>query len=141
MTNEISEEAKKALADVCRRKAIDRLQRDGCCSMNAVRRRVLALAAERNIPPAEYAKLMYKRVSTRHAMAFAEKHKISLDWLLCGDLKGLQRMTQEAKAEPPEIPEARRKEIMQLFSALTPQKQVIGFALLRELMARSIPNG
>jgi len=30
---------------------------------------------------------------------------------------------------------------MQLFSALTPQKQVIGFALLRELMARSIPNG
>ena len=92
MTNEISEEAKKALADVCRRKAIDRLQRDGCCSMNAVQRRVLALAAERNIPPAEYAKLMYKRVSTSHAMAFAEKHKISLDWLLCGDLKGRLRM-------------------------------------------------
>jgi hypothetical protein len=73
-------------------------------------------------------------------LAFAEKHKISLDWLLCGDLKGLQRMMQ-AKAEPPEIPEAQRKEIMRLFSALTPQKQVIGFALLRELMVRSAPNG
>jgi hypothetical protein len=139
--NEISEEAKQALADVRRRKAIKRLQHDGCCSTNAVQRRVLKIAAERNIPPAEYAKLMYKRVGTRHTMAFAEKHKISLDGLICGDLKGVQRMTQEARAEPPEIPEAHRKEIMRLFSALTPQGQVIGFALLRELMARSIPNG
>jgi hypothetical protein len=141
MTNEISEEAKKALADVRRRKAIDRLQRDGCCSIDAVRRRVQAIAAERNIPPAEYAKLTHKRVSTRAAVAFCDKHKISLDWLLYGDLKGLQRMTQEAKAEPPEIPEPQRKEIMRLFSALTPQKQVMGFALLRELMTRSLPNG
>jgi len=109
--------------------------------MDAVRRRVRAIAHERNLQPAEIAKLMYKRVSTRHAMAFCEKHKISMDWLLCGDLQGLRRMTQEAKAEPREIPEAQRKEIMQLFSALTPQKQVIGFALLRELMVRSIPNG
>ena len=30
---------------------------------------------------------------------------------------------------------------MLLFSALTPQKQVMGFYLLRQLMARSIPNG
>ena len=141
MTNEINEEAKKALANVARRKAADRLDRDGAHSMDAIRRRVRAIAHERNLQPAEYAKLMYKRISSTHAVAFCEKHKVSLDWLLCGDLKGLQRMTQEAKAEPPEIPEAQRKEIMQLFSALTPQKQVIGFALLRELMARSIPNG
>jgi hypothetical protein len=97
MNQDISEEAKKALADVNRRKAIDRLQRDGCESMDMVRRRVLAIAGERNLPPAEYAKLMYKRVSTRHAMAFAEKHKISLDWLLCGDLHGLARMTKRQK--------------------------------------------
>jgi hypothetical protein len=109
--------------------------------MDAVRRRVRALAQERNLQPAEYAKLMHKRISTPCTLAFCKKHKVSLDWLLFGDLQGLHRMTKETKATPPEIPAAHRKEIMRLFSALTPQKQVIGFALLRELMVRSIPNG
>jgi hypothetical protein len=27
-------------------------------------------------------------------LVFCEKHKVSFDWLLCGDLKGLQRMMQ-----------------------------------------------
>jgi hypothetical protein len=142
MTNEISEEAKRTLADLPRRKALQRLERDGATSRPAMQRRIQALAAERSIPPADFHKLMYKRPSTQAVIDFCEKHKVSIDWLLCGDLKGLQRMKQEAKAEPPEIPEAQRKEIMRLFSALTPQKQVIGFALLRELLARSIfPNG
>jgi hypothetical protein len=136
MTNEISEEAKKALADVKRRKAIDRLQRDGCCSMDAVRRRVLALAAERNIPPAEYAKLMHKRVSTTNALAFCEKHKVSLDWLLYGDLQGLRRMTQEAKAKLPEMTEAQRKEVTQLFLALSPRMQTVALGCMQELLAR-----
>jgi hypothetical protein len=106
MNNEISDKAKIALADAARRRAADRLDRDGAHSTDAIRRRVLTIAQERDLQPAEYAKLMHKRISTRHAMAFAEKRKISLDWLPCGDLKGLQRMTQEAKATPPEIPEA-----------------------------------
>jgi hypothetical protein len=50
-------------------------------------------AQERNTPPADFHKLMYKRVSTRDVMVFCEKHKVSYDWLLAGDLKGLQRMT------------------------------------------------
>jgi hypothetical protein len=139
--SEISQEAKTALANAARRKAAERLERDGAHSIPAIQRRVRALAAERSIPPADFAKLMYKRVSTGAVIAFCDKYKVSADWLLCGDLKGLQRMTKEAKAEPAEISEAHREEIMRLFSALTPQKQVIGFALLRELMARSIPNG
>jgi hypothetical protein len=106
-----------------------------------VRRRSSDRLPERNLPPSDYAKLLHKRIGTANAVAFCDKYKVSMDWLLCGDLQGLQRMTREAKAEPPEIPEAQRKEIMRLFSALTPQKQVIGFALLRELMVRSIPNG
>jgi hypothetical protein len=141
MNNEISEEAKRALADVKRRKAIDRLQRDGCCSMDAVRRRVLALAGERDIPPAEYAKLMHKRVSTRAAMAFCEKHKVSLDWLLYGDLQGLRRMTQEAKAAPPEMTEALRKEVTQLFLALSPRMQTVALGCMRQLMTRGLSNG
>jgi hypothetical protein len=78
--------------------AFDRLERDGAHSTAAMQRRVRALAAERDIPPADYAKLMYKRVGTPAFLAFCEKHNVSVDWLLCGDLKGLQRMTNERRA-------------------------------------------
>jgi hypothetical protein len=102
MNNEISEEAKRALADNARRKAIDRLERDGAHSNAAVQRRVLALAVERDIPPADYAKLMHKRIITENMLAFCKKHKVSIDWLMCGDLKGLQRMKQGRAAPAPE---------------------------------------
>jgi hypothetical protein len=97
MTKEISEEAKRALADLPRRRAFDRLERDGAHSTAALQRRVRALAHERNIPPADFAKLMYKRVSTPAVMEFCEKHKVSFDWILGGDLAGLQQMTREHK--------------------------------------------
>jgi len=32
-------------------------------------------------------------------MAFCKKHEVSYDWLLCGDLAGLQRMTREPKVQ------------------------------------------
>jgi hypothetical protein len=38
---------------------------------------------------------MYKRINTGDIMVFCKKHKVSYDWLLCGDLKGLQSMTQD----------------------------------------------
>jgi hypothetical protein len=100
MNQDISEEAKKALAENARQRAADRLDRDGRRSMDAVRRRVLAFAQERNLAPAEYAKLLHKRIGMSAAMDFCEKHKVSVDWLLSGDLRELQRMTQEARAEP-----------------------------------------
>jgi hypothetical protein len=115
MSTDISEEAKKAIADVSRRKAVDRLQRDGCCSMDAVRRRVRAFAQERNLQPAEFAKLMHKRVSTPHAIAFCKKHKVSLDWLLYGNLQGLQRMMQERRmGKMPTTPERIREKLARL---------------------------
>jgi hypothetical protein len=98
MNNEISAEAKWTHAA---RQALRRLERDGATSTPAMQRRILALAAERSIPPADFHKLMYKRPSTEAVMIFCEKHKVSYDWLLCGDLKGLQRMTQKARAAPP----------------------------------------
>jgi hypothetical protein len=141
MNNEISQEAKRAIADLARRKAADRLNRDGAHSMDAIRRRVRALAQERNLQPAEFAKLMYKRISTTHAMAFCEKHKISMDWLLCGDLKGLQRMTCEAKAQQAETVEAQRQEMVRLFLALPPRLQPTALAGIREIAERSRSNG
>jgi hypothetical protein len=79
MTNEISEEAKRAIAENRRRKAFDRLERDGAHSTAALQRRVRALAQERNIPAADFHKRMYKRPSTSDVMVFCKKHKVSHD--------------------------------------------------------------
>jgi hypothetical protein len=77
--------------------AIDRLTRDGASSTAALQRRVMVLAHERNLAPADYAKLMHKSVLTGHMLAFCKNHEVSVDWLMRGDLKGLQRMMQERR--------------------------------------------
>jgi hypothetical protein len=141
MNNEISEEAKKSLANVARQAAFRRLERDGAHSMDALRRRVRAIAQERNLQPADIAKMMHKRISTTNAMAFCEKHKVSMDWLLCGDLQGLRRMTQEAKTTQCETIEAQRKEIVRLFHALSPRMQAAALACIQELTTRESANG
>jgi hypothetical protein len=135
MTKEISEEGKKSLADVARRKAFDRLEKDGAHSTAALQRRVRALAHERNIPPADFAKLMYKRVSTPAVMAFCEKHKVSFDWILGGDLRGLQRMTSERKLCNQAVPTADR--LMQKYRNLSPeQRQIVAREVDRLLEER-----
>jgi hypothetical protein len=77
----------------------------------------------------------------KRALADCEKHKVSLDWLLYGDLQGLRRMTQEAKAAPPEMTEALRKEVTQLFLALSPRMQTVALGCMRQLMTRGLSNG
>jgi hypothetical protein len=72
----------------------ERLERDGAHSTFSMQRRVKALAYEINIPPADFHKLMYKRPDGYAIHVFCEKYKVSYDWLLAGDLKGLRRMTQ-----------------------------------------------
>jgi len=99
MKDDISQEAKEALANLSKRKARDRLVRDGAGSRDAIQRRVLAFAKERKLPPAEYAKLMHKRILTGNLIPFCQKHGVSAEWLLCGDLKALQKMTRERKEE------------------------------------------
>ena len=87
----------EAKPDATRRAAFDRLKKDGAHSTAALQRRVRAIAHERNIPPADFAKLMYKRPNIHDIGVFCEKHGISYDWILGGDLAGLQRMTREYK--------------------------------------------
>jgi hypothetical protein len=141
MNNEISEEAKRTLADLPRRKALQRLERDGATSRPAMQRRILALAAERSIPPADFHKLMYKRPSTQAVIDFCKKHKVSVDWLLCGDLKGLRRMTEEAKGTSSGSLDGRIVQLGRSFDALPPEKQKLALLVLQELMTRSTPNG
>ena len=55
-----------------------RLSIDGAHSTEALQRRVRVLAEERKIPPADFAKLMRKRISTMAIMEFGKKHNINL---------------------------------------------------------------
>jgi hypothetical protein len=64
-----------------------------------------------------------------------------MDWLLCGDLKGLQRMTCEAKAQQTETAEAQRQEIVRLFLAFPARLQSLALAGIREIAERSRSNG
>jgi len=121
MNNDISEEAKQAIANGALIRARNRLRRDGCSSDAAMRRRVLLLAAERNLPPAEYAKLLHKRIMTKSITDFCEKHNVSMDWLIYGDLKGLKRMKRWAKEDPGE----QIARILRKFGALKPSYQKI----------------
>jgi hypothetical protein len=125
MNMDISEEAKQAIANGQSIRARNRLRRDGCSSNDAFRRRVLLLAAERNLPPAEYAKLMRKRCPMKPIAAFCKKHDVSLDWLMDGDLKGLHRMKQWAKEGHGMTEEERRAEILRKLFALTPSNRKI----------------
>ena len=120
---DISEEAKQALANRQLVIARGRLRKDGCSSDAAMRRRVLLLAAERDLPPAEYAKLLHKRTMMKSIQEFCRKHDVSLDWLMDGDLKGLQRMKKWAKEDPDE----RTARIIRKLHALTPSNQKIIF--------------
>jgi hypothetical protein len=135
-SHEHRNQPKTSIAQLNQWKARERIERDGAHSNDSLRRRVRAIAEERSLPPADMAKLMYKRISTRDVMTFCEKHKVSADWLLCGDLRGLHRMPREVKATPRGMPEAQRKEVMALFSALSPRMQAVALGHIRELMTR-----
>lgn len=132
-TIDISTEDKHALANLALQKARGRLSRDGCCTIEAMQRRVMVLAAERNLLPADFAKLMHKRVPDRSIHEFCSKHNVSLDWLMCGDLKGLQRMTQWAKEQDGATADRQRTKITRLLLALPPAKQRLAMKLISEL--------
>lgn len=69
-------------------------------------------------------------------MEFCEKHKISMDWLLCGYMQVLRRMTQEARTIPPEITETQCKQVTQLLLAISPRMPAVALGCMRELMTR-----
>jgi hypothetical protein len=134
---EISQEAQIALAELSKRKARERLHRDGASSIPAMQRRIKALAAERSIPPAEIAKLMRKRVGTRDAMAFCDKHKISMDWLLCGDLK----KHPTSAPQPKKLSEEDWREFIGLVGQVEPRQlsSVLGYMRILAAQAKLTP--
>lgn len=123
MNMDISEEAKRAIANGAQMKARARLVRDGCRTDAAMLRRLSALAVERNLPPAEYAQLLHKRIMASSIQEFCRKHNVSLDWLMYGDLKGLQRMKQWAREDHGMTADERPARILRKLLALPPATQ------------------
>jgi len=63
--------------------------------LDSRRIRISLIARERRLSHAEIANAM--NCGTAAVVAFAEKHNISLDWLVRGDLKGLLRTVRAAR--------------------------------------------
>jgi hypothetical protein len=97
---------------------------------------VLLLAAERNLPAAEYAKLMHKRVLTGPMLAFCKKHDVSMDWLMDGDLTG---PAAHEGMEKGRHEHQQRAEILRLLLLLPLEVQMIAIHRLRQ-MTEGLPH-
>src|SRR6266436_5879483 len=73
MRDEISQEAKHALANAAKVRRMRRLNRDVCSKSDAVRRRLRYIAAERNLEPADIAKIIMRRLRLDDLAGFAHQ--------------------------------------------------------------------
>ena len=61
----------------------------------AFRARVTLFAEQRQIPKSEM--IWIGRIKHEDLIRFAQRYRVSLDWLLCGDLRGLLRTVRRMK--------------------------------------------
>jgi hypothetical protein len=74
-------------------------------------------------------------------IAFCDKHNVSTDWLLFGDLKGLQRMTKwRAQSAKPRIHAAMTADEFKAFCRLEPDAQEFIGAYMRAILRRRPPS-
>jgi hypothetical protein len=78
---------------------------------------------------------LHKRISVDAIGVFCEKHKISYDWLLCGDLKGLARMEQRRKdaESAASHPAGAQGYFLKVFCGLDERHREIAVAMIRKL--------
>jgi hypothetical protein len=76
-------------------------------------------------------------------MQFCTKHKISYDWLLCGDLKGLSRMEQRRKdAEAAAShPGGAQGYFLKIFCSLDERHQEMAIKVVRSLATEQREGG
>jgi hypothetical protein len=72
---------------------------DAASSKDAIRTRIRLIAAERALPESEIKKVI-GRLWTGDVISFAKKHRVNMDWLLCGDLKGLLDTMRRCPSRP-----------------------------------------
>jgi hypothetical protein len=93
--------AAKRLGEEWRNSASGRLDAEGASKSAQINRRIQWLAMEWHLPPCP----RIGRTMTPALANYCQTHSISLDWLLCGDLKSLQLMMQARRGgKPPPAP-------------------------------------
>jgi hypothetical protein len=128
-----------ALRLAARRKTpLGRLQTDGSCKPENVRRRLHWLAYDRQIPEKDLPKVQCN--PTDEFFDFAEKYNISLDWLLCGDLKGLHRMKGKPCAGASTV-ERITERVMEKYGQLSPDQQRIFTEEVNRMLAEQAIEG
>ena len=88
MNNEISEEAKKSLANAAHLAASGRFEWDGASSAAALQRRVRATAQERNIPTAGFVSGLLRpsgKMASSEPIALRPPHSLHMDILHAKD--------------------------------------------------------
>jgi hypothetical protein len=117
-----------------RKTPLGRLHTDGSCKPENVRRRLQWLAYERQIPEKDLPKVQCD--PTDELLDFAEKHHVSLDWLLGGDLKGLHRMIGTIA-----VTDRVTERIVEKYGQLSPdQQRIVTEELLNRMLAeRPVP--
>jgi hypothetical protein len=58
-----------------------------------IRRRIALIATERGLPKSETAQVM-GRLKHYDLLCFAKRHRVDIEWLICGHLAGLLRMVR-----------------------------------------------
>jgi hypothetical protein len=76
-------------------RATNRLTADGASSYLQIKRRIQWIEQEWLLPRCP----KIGRTPSKALCDYVRAHDISWDWLLCGDLKGLQRMIQRRRAD------------------------------------------
>ena len=111
--------------------AIHRLTKDGASSNATIRRRIALIAAERKLDASETKALMKGRwLTTFHLCQFAEKHSLSVSWLIHGDLKGLHRMMGKPCAGVSTV-----ERVMEKYGQLAPDLQRIVTEQVNRMLA------
>ena len=121
-----------------RKTPLGRLHTDGSCKPEHVRRRLHWLAYERQIPEKDLPKVQCE--PTDELLAFAEKYNISLDWLLCGDLKGPHRMMGKPCAAV-SLVERVMKRVVEKYGELSPDRQRIVTEEVNRFLAERAVEG
>jgi hypothetical protein len=111
--------------------AIERLVDDGASSNATIRKRIALIAAERKLDPSETMAMMKGRwLRTFDLCQFAEKHSLSVSWLIHGDLKGLHRMMGKPCAGVSTV-----ERIMEKYGQLAPDLQRIVTEQVNRMLA------
>jgi hypothetical protein len=62
----------------------------------AIRARIALISTERGLPKSETAKVM-GRLKLYDLLCFADRHRVDIEWLITGNLKGLLRTVSDKR--------------------------------------------